>query len=88
MQTSLFARYKAALARAPLRTRMVTTLGIYSIGDVLAQRLSGDLPFSAMRTAKMGCCGCFLYTPYMHNWLRVADSVVSSLVGHRSVDLP
>jgi protein Mpv17 len=76
MARAAFAAYDRALTRFPILTKTVTSVVLFSIGDIFAQTaLEGRETLDMARLARQGAWGV-LFTPLAHGWYGLLDKMV------------
>eukprot|EP00835_Amoeboradix_gromovi_P001281 NODE_55_length_26219_cov_0.194908.p15 type:complete len:171 gc:universal NODE_55_length_26219_cov_0.194908:5030-5542(+) len=67
--------YKIAMSRNPFLTQCGITGVLLGSGDVLAQQLEKDKPYSGIRTLKMTAFGLIAVGPVIVTWMNLLDKV-------------
>lgn len=75
---AIWARYNAALVAAPIRTKTLTSLTGFVLGDLVAQApaMSSGTSWDAFRTAKMAGFAVALHGPIGHYWYGFLDRTI------------
>jgi len=63
----LFAAYDRALNRSPILTKTLTSVTLFMLGDVAAQKIEGRDDIDLHRLARQGAWGV-IFTPLCHAW--------------------
>eukprot|EP01006_Ploeotia_vitrea_P001064 TRINITY_DN104139_c0_g1_i1.p2 TRINITY_DN104139_c0_g1~~TRINITY_DN104139_c0_g1_i1.p2 ORF type:complete len:215 (+),score=110.30 TRINITY_DN104139_c0_g1_i1:30-647(+) len=82
MVRGLMAAYNRALTKRPLLTKMATAAGLFSFGDVLAQKIAMapedkfTEKFDIVRNGRMIVVGGVMFAPLAHSWFGILDKLV------------
>eukprot|EP00884_Botryococcus_braunii_P021351 jgi/Botrbrau1/78/Bobra.0022s0068.1 len=70
--------YEGALKNQPVLTQMVTSAGLWALGDVIAQRVEGSKGVNWRRTVSSSAYGAVVIGPVGHLWYSKLDRLVRS----------
>eukprot|EP01026_Neomeris_dumetosa_P083802 TRINITY_DN9766_c0_g1_i2.p2 TRINITY_DN9766_c0_g1~~TRINITY_DN9766_c0_g1_i2.p2 ORF type:complete len:259 (+),score=10.27 TRINITY_DN9766_c0_g1_i2:270-1046(+) len=73
---SVWSSYLQQLQKRPVITKCVTSFFGFSLGDILAQSLSGTVKYDPKRTMRMAIYGGVIMGPLAHNWFNLLDKFV------------